>query len=154
MLTLHKSTLNFWLKSEIWRPLKTALHLRCSDINLWPDFLDKCFSCFVCVCCSDMRQNKGTILKASVDYIRKLKRDQDHMRMMEEQKRQLETTNRKMLLRIQVETSGGWLEKQCYLVGRKQNQESCSAFCDELNLTHCGLMTPYGNEDLGQHWLR
>ena len=23
-----------------------------------------------------------------------------------------------------------------------------------LLLTHCGLMTPYGNRDLGQHWLR
>ena len=22
------------------------------------------------------------------------------------------------------------------------------------NLTHCGLMTPYGDIDLGQHWLR
>ena len=21
-------------------------------------------------------------------------------------------------------------------------------------LTHCGLVTPYGNKDLGQHWLR
>ena len=21
-------------------------------------------------------------------------------------------------------------------------------------LTHCGLVTPYGNRDLGQHWLR
>ena len=23
-----------------------------------------------------------------------------------------------------------------------------------LNLTHCGLMTPYGDTDLGQQWLR
>ena len=22
------------------------------------------------------------------------------------------------------------------------------------NLTHCGLVTPYGDIDLGQHWLR
>ena len=22
------------------------------------------------------------------------------------------------------------------------------------SLTHCGLVTPYGNKDLGQHWLR
>ena len=31
----------------------------------------------------------------------------------------------------------------------------CQPFCLSLNvLTHCGLMTPYGDTDLGQHWLR
>ena len=25
---------------------------------------------------------------------------------------------------------------------------------DEVDLTHCGLMTPYGDLDLGQHWPR
>ncbi|ESO90442.1 hypothetical protein LOTGIDRAFT_89098, partial [Lottia gigantea] len=49
----------------------------------------------------DMRQNKGTILKASVDYIRRLKRDQDKMRHAEEKNRQLEAQNRKLLLRMQ-----------------------------------------------------
>ena len=49
-----------------------------------------------------MRTNKGTILKASVDYIRKLRKDQERMRVMEDRQRQLEMTNRKMLLRIQV----------------------------------------------------
>ena len=49
-----------------------------------------------------MRQNKGTILKASVDYIKRLKKDQDRLRMMDERQRQLESTNRKMLLKIQV----------------------------------------------------
>ena len=24
----------------------------------------------------------------------------------------------------------------------------------EWSLTHCGLVTPYGGRDLGQHWLR
>ena len=24
----------------------------------------------------------------------------------------------------------------------------------DIWLTHCGLVTPYGNRDLGQHWLR
>ena len=23
-----------------------------------------------------------------------------------------------------------------------------------MDLTHCGLVTPYGNKDLGQHWLK
>ena len=28
-------------------------------------------------------------------------------------------------------------------------------FCSDLNkLTHCGLVTPYGDTELGQHWLR
>jgi len=49
----------------------------------------------------DMRTNKGTILKASVDYIRKLRKDQDRLRTYEEKQRALESSNRKMLLRIQ-----------------------------------------------------
>ena len=53
-----------------------------------------------------MRQNKGTILKASVDYIRHLRRDQARHRMMEDRQKQLESTNRKMMLRIQVRDKG------------------------------------------------
>jgi len=49
----------------------------------------------------DLRQNKGTILKASVDYIRRLQRDNDRMRQMEDRQRQMEATNRKLLLRMQ-----------------------------------------------------
>ncbi|KAI0237061.1 Microphthalmia-associated transcription factor [Lamellibrachia satsuma] len=49
----------------------------------------------------DLRQNKGSILKASVDYIRRLQRDQERLKVMEERQRQLETTNRKMLLHMQ-----------------------------------------------------
>ncbi|XP_031569916.1 microphthalmia-associated transcription factor-like isoform X2 [Actinia tenebrosa] len=50
---------------------------------------------------SDMRQNKGTILKSSVDYIRNLKRDLDKMKRVDQEKRQLEMINRKLLLRVQ-----------------------------------------------------
>lgn len=50
----------------------------------------------------DVRQNKGTILKASVDYIRKLKREQERIRQIEEDKRSTEELNRKLLLRVQV----------------------------------------------------
>ena len=49
-----------------------------------------------------MRQNKGTILKASVDFIRKLKREQDRMRQLEEEKKNTEEINRRLLLRVQV----------------------------------------------------
>lgn len=49
----------------------------------------------------DTRQNKGSILKNSVDYIRKLKKDQDKMHNLEDKNRLSETTNRKLLLRVQ-----------------------------------------------------
>ena len=50
----------------------------------------------------DMRQNKGSILKASVDYIRKLRKDQERHRHVEEKLRQAESEKRKMFLRMQV----------------------------------------------------
>ncbi|KAL4226345.1 Transcription factor E3 [Mactra antiquata] len=49
----------------------------------------------------DLRQNKGSILKASVDYIRKLRRDQERLKQLEEKQRISDLQNRKMLLRIQ-----------------------------------------------------
>lgn len=52
--------------------------------------------------CSDVRQNKGTILKASVDYIKRLRREQDRMKQVEEEKRNTEELNRRLLLRVQV----------------------------------------------------
>jgi hypothetical protein len=41
------------------------------------------------------RQNKGSILKASVDYIRKLKKDQEEVK-------RTKLENRKLLLKVQV----------------------------------------------------
>ncbi|KAG7269960.1 hypothetical protein CRUP_026530 [Coryphaenoides rupestris] len=49
----------------------------------------------------DMRWNKGTILKASVDYIRKLQRDQQCAKELELRQRRLEHANRHLMLRIQ-----------------------------------------------------
>ncbi|XP_075430414.1 microphthalmia-associated transcription factor isoform X4 [Ascaphus truei] len=49
----------------------------------------------------DMRWNKGTILKASVDYIRKLQREQQRSRELENKQKKLEHANRHLLLRIQ-----------------------------------------------------
>ncbi|KAF7647752.1 hypothetical protein LDENG_00167200 [Lucifuga dentata] len=49
----------------------------------------------------EMRWNKGTILKASVDYIRKLQKEQLRAREMEDRQRKLENKNRSLLLRIQ-----------------------------------------------------
>ncbi|XP_061779456.1 melanocyte inducing transcription factor a isoform X1 [Nerophis lumbriciformis] len=49
----------------------------------------------------DMRWNKGTILKASVDYIRKLQREQQRTKELDCRQRKLEHANRHLLLRIQ-----------------------------------------------------
>ncbi|KAK8768994.1 hypothetical protein V5799_014541, partial [Amblyomma americanum] len=49
----------------------------------------------------DIRQNKGTILKATVDYVRTLKKENDRIPMVEEKQRTLEQQNRQLLLRIQ-----------------------------------------------------
>lgn len=53
-----------------------------------------------------MRWNKGTILKASVDYIRKLQKEQQRSKDLESRQRSLEQANRSLQLRIQV-----WKEK-------------------------------------------
>ncbi|XP_060914432.1 transcription factor E3a isoform X2 [Labrus mixtus] len=50
---------------------------------------------------AETRWNKGTILKASVDYIRKLQKEQQRAREMEDRQRRLENTNHSLLLRIQ-----------------------------------------------------
>lgn len=52
--------------------------------------------------CRDMRWNKGTILKASVDYIRKLQKEQQKAKELENRQKRLEHANRHLLLRIQV----------------------------------------------------
>ncbi|XP_036389805.1 transcription factor E3a isoform X1 [Megalops cyprinoides] len=49
----------------------------------------------------EMRWNKGTILKASVDYIRKLQKEQQRAKEMETRQKKLEHANRSLLLRIQ-----------------------------------------------------
>ncbi|KAM9409529.1 melanocyte inducing transcription factor a [Pholidichthys leucotaenia] len=49
----------------------------------------------------DMRWNKGTILKASVDYIRKLQREQQRAKELECRQRKLEHANRHLMLHIQ-----------------------------------------------------
>ena len=49
----------------------------------------------------DVRQNKGSILKASVDYIRKLKNDQLKKKGLEEKLRISEAKNRKLQLKVQ-----------------------------------------------------
>ncbi|KAM9311040.1 transcription factor EC [Gastrophryne carolinensis] len=49
----------------------------------------------------DMRWNKGTILKASVEYIKWLQKEQQRGRELEHRQKKLEHANRRLLLRIQ-----------------------------------------------------
>lgn len=49
-----------------------------------------------------MRWNKGTILKASVDYIRKLQKEQQRAKDVEMRQKKLEQANHSLMLRIQV----------------------------------------------------
>ncbi|XP_007525493.1 transcription factor EC isoform X2 [Erinaceus europaeus] len=49
----------------------------------------------------DMRWNKGTILKASVEYIKWLQKEQQRARELEHRQKKLEQSNRRLLLRIQ-----------------------------------------------------
>ena len=63
----------------------------------------------------DQRWNKGTILKASVEYIRKLNHRQRRNEATEQRMKKLEQMNRSIMLRLQV----------C-LVGAKLSYRSCS----------------------------
>ncbi|XP_066489527.1 transcription factor EC [Tiliqua scincoides] len=49
----------------------------------------------------DMRWNKGTILKASVEYIKWLQKEQQRARELERRQKKLEQANKQLLLRIQ-----------------------------------------------------
>ena len=50
----------------------------------------------------DFRNNKGCILKASVDYIRDLRRDQQRLKLLEDKLKQTERQNKLLMLRLQV----------------------------------------------------
>uniref|UniRef100_A0A3Q3WE09 BHLH domain-containing protein n=1 Tax=Mola mola TaxID=94237 RepID=A0A3Q3WE09_MOLML len=82
------------------------------------------------------RWNKGTILKASVDYIRKLQKEQHRVREMEERQRRLESTNHSLLLRIQVGRRG-----------RRLNHSECWSGCVDQSETFSAvspiLIGPY-----------
>uniref|UniRef100_A0A8D3DKN0 Melanocyte inducing transcription factor n=1 Tax=Scophthalmus maximus TaxID=52904 RepID=A0A8D3DKN0_SCOMX len=69
----------------------------------------------------DMRWNKGTILKASVDYIRRLQREQLRAKELENRQKKLEHANRHLMLRIQE------LEMQARAHGLSIASSLCSA---------------------------
>ncbi|XP_044041670.1 transcription factor EC isoform X5 [Siniperca chuatsi] len=84
----------------------------------------------------DMRWNKGTILKASVEYIRWLQKEQQHARELESRQKKLEQANRRLLLRIQeleiqarahglpnMATALGTAELSSHLLKQQQQQQ-------------------------------
>lgn len=79
-------------------------HCICFLSNFLMILFSTCVCKCVCMCFlnSEMRWNKGTILKASVDYIRKLQKEQQRAKEMEMRQKKLEHANRSLLLRIQV----------------------------------------------------
>ncbi|KAL1270302.1 hypothetical protein QQF64_032591, partial [Cirrhinus molitorella] len=77
----------------------------------------------------EMRWNKGTILKASVDYIRKLQKEQQRSKEMEMRQKKLEHANRSLLLRIQE------LEMQARLHGIQSSQLSDATLTQTQTLT-------------------
>jgi Helix-loop-helix DNA-binding domain len=50
----------------------------------------------------DVRPNKGTILKSSVDYIRCLKQEISRLKKTELKQKEMEIQNKRLMLRIQV----------------------------------------------------
>ncbi len=69
-----------------------------------------------------MRLNKGTILKASVDYIRKLEKEQQRAKEIEMRQKKLEQSNQALLFRIQV------YDQQSFWI-TVQSKQGCSLSC-------------------------
>ena len=78
---------------KLFEPISIGFECRSNDLHLFRRYYD---------IVRDVRQNKGSILKASVDYIRKLKIEQQKKRILEEKMKIQDSTNRKLLLKIQV----------------------------------------------------
>lgn len=53
----------------------------------------------------DVRPNKGTILKSSVDYIKVLKHEINRLRKAELKQKDMELQNKRLMMRIQVRIS-------------------------------------------------
>uniref|UniRef100_A0A3P8VT10 G protein nucleolar 3 like n=1 Tax=Cynoglossus semilaevis TaxID=244447 RepID=A0A3P8VT10_CYNSE len=75
----------------------------------------------------EMRWNKGTILKASVDYIRKLQKEQQRSKDIEMKQKKLEQANHTLMLRIQE------LEMQARLHGLPSSSSASSSLSGEAS---------------------
>ena len=102
-------------------------------------------------CFRDVLQNKGGILKASVDYIRLLRHDRDRMAQNEVRQRQLELQNRRLLQRIQqlelqAKSHGLALPPAAETEGvadaTSATTQAASATWTDLNLVNSAPLTP------------
>ncbi|XP_060619113.1 transcription factor E3 [Anolis sagrei] len=91
----------------------------------------------------EMRWNKGTILKASVDYIRKLQKEQQRSKEMEIRQRKLEQANRSLQLRVQE------LELQVQMHGLPLTSMTQSLAGDTVPPFADSLDLPFSAEELG-----
>jgi len=111
---------------------------------------------------SDSKQNKGTILKSSVDYIRRLKKERDRMKDVETENKTLHEKNRQLSLKIQelelilrassIATQLPSLNLQSnlnplanlqlasLLSNDKTNSQSSSAMASPIQATHSSVM--------------
>ncbi|XP_042359495.1 transcription factor E3b isoform X2 [Plectropomus leopardus] len=78
----------------------------------------------------EMRWNKGTILKASVDYIRKLQKEQQRAKDIDMRQKKLEQANHSLMLRIQE------LEMQARLHGLSTSSGISSGLSSDPSLLH------------------
>uniref|UniRef100_A0A3Q3DVA2 Transcription factor EB n=1 Tax=Hippocampus comes TaxID=109280 RepID=A0A3Q3DVA2_HIPCM len=105
----------------------------------------------------DVRWNKGTILRASVDYIKRMQKDVQRTREVETNFRRMEMANKQLMLRIQQE-----LEMQAHLHGLPSNSPSALNPVDvmapyikqetspEENLSHTQTQAPHHHHHLTQ----
>ncbi|KAL6034564.1 hypothetical protein STEG23_035002 [Scotinomys teguina] len=92
----------------------------------------------------DMRWNKGTILKASVEYIKWLQKEQQRARELEHRQKKLEQANRQLVLRIQeleiqarahglpMLTSLGTADFSTHITKQQTHPEKNSVGCQQL----------------------
>uniref|UniRef100_A0A3Q0RTE4 Transcription factor binding to IGHM enhancer 3b n=1 Tax=Amphilophus citrinellus TaxID=61819 RepID=A0A3Q0RTE4_AMPCI len=89
----------------------------------------------------EMRWNKGTILKASVDYIRKLQKEQQRAKDIEMRQKKLEQANHSLMLRIQE------LEMQARLHGLSSSS-GISALTSDPSLLQQQSTVPQSSQSL------
>ncbi|KAJ8006792.1 hypothetical protein DPEC_G00110890 [Dallia pectoralis] len=112
----------------------------------------------------DMRWNKGTILKASVEYIKWLQKEQQHAQHLETRQKKLEQVNRRLLLRIQeleiqalahglpnMATSLGTVEMSSQLLKQPQQHQPQASQSTE---THLGPQPPLYHGEVNGEYLQ
>ncbi|XP_028667149.2 transcription factor EC isoform X1 [Erpetoichthys calabaricus] len=103
----------------------------------------------------DMRWNKGTILKASVEYIKWLQKEQQRARELENRQKKLEQVNKRLLLRIQeleiqarahglpmMVSSVGTMDVSSNLIKHQQQHQT---FQEEVNEQYMQAHMPQGS---------